>query len=59
MENDTLVKDRIIEEWTQKTEGAANGNREDILNAMARDMGVPRSVIAQHISEWEAGKSVN
>lgn len=59
MENTDMVKDRIIEEWTKKTEGVADADRQKILNAMARDMGIPRSVMAQHISEWEAGKSVN
>lgn len=56
--NVDMVKDRIIETWTKRTEGTANGDRESILHAIANDMGIPRSVIAQHISEWEAGKSV-
>ncbi len=52
------VNDNIIDEWARKTEGTPNGDRQAILNAMSRDMGIPRSVIAQHIAEWEASKSV-
>lgn len=52
------TNDRIIDEWMKKTDQTPNGDRQAILNAMANDMGVPRSVIAQHIAEWEAGRSV-
>ncbi len=55
---DNQVQDKIIDEWTKKTKGAADGDRQEILNAMSRDMGVPRSVMAQHIAEWEASQSV-